>query len=214
MAHPTYTIDEAVVPSVTQVIRRNLGWDKEGLLGWYRNSMMGGIDPITVRDNAGFFGTYVHACLEKNRINPKVDDEVVKALSDVDRTAAHGVLAEYRKWAKRHNVKPALQEQSLTASIPYGFGGTIDLIGRVDGRERIIDYKTSRRIKPEHFIQLAGYQILWEEKTGTMLPVTLLHLKRSGPPHAYEYEADELIHEREVFRLLLSLEYERGRIHG
>ncbi len=49
--------------------------------------------------------------------------------------------------------------------------GTCDCIAEWDGIPTIIDFKTSKRPKkkvdiPNYFMQLAGYAVMWEERTG------------------------------------------------
>ena len=53
----------------------------------------------------------------------------------------------------------------------FGVAGTVDLICDVDGELSIVDFKTSKREKPEewledYFVQLSAYWAMFSEKTG------------------------------------------------
>jgi len=55
--------------------------------------------------------------------------------------------------------------------------GRVDCVAQFNGKDSIIDYKTSRKPKPKKFIenyfcQEAAYAIMWEERTG--MPITQL----------------------------------------
>ena len=55
--------------------------------------------------------------------------------------------------------------------------GRVDCVAEFNGKNSIIDYKTSKRLKPRKFIenyfcQEAAYAIMWEERTG--MPITQL----------------------------------------
>jgi CRISPR/Cas system-associated exonuclease Cas4 (RecB family) len=58
-----------------------------------------------------------------------------------------------------------------------GLAGRVDCVGVWDGKNSIIDYKTSRKLKKKewissYFMQCAAYAIMWEERTG--MPITQL----------------------------------------
>ena len=53
--------------------------------------------------------------------------------------------------------------------------GRVDCVAEWEGVPSIIDFKTSRRPKkhekiPNYFAQMAGYAVMWEERTG--MPIT------------------------------------------
>ena len=68
------------------------------------------------------------------------------------------------------------QEASLYSS-HLGLAGRVDCVGVWDGKDSIIDYKTSRKPKRKewiesYFMQCCAYSIMWEERTG--IPITQL----------------------------------------
>jgi hypothetical protein len=67
------------------------------------------------------------------------------------------------------------------ANDELGYGGTIDMICKIDGKIWLIDYKSGNAVYDSHFLQISAYAKAWEllnpqykiEKTG------ILHLKAS-----------------------------------
>ena len=58
-----------------------------------------------------------------------------------------------------------------------GVAGTVDCVGVWDGKDSIIDWKTSAKFKKKewisnYFMQASAYAIMWEERTGR--PITQL----------------------------------------
>jgi len=58
-----------------------------------------------------------------------------------------------------------------------GLAGRVDCVGVWNGKNSIIDYKTSRKPKKKewvsnYFMQCAAYAVMWEERTG--MPITQL----------------------------------------
>jgi hypothetical protein len=84
-----------------------------------------------------------------------------------------------------HDVKEQLDTRLTTVysqeaplySEHLGLAGRVDCVGVWDGKNSIIDYKTSRKLKKKewissYFMQCAAYAIMWEERTG--MPITQL----------------------------------------
>ena len=81
------------------------------------------------------------------------------------------------------NVRHILDEHITTIyglEVPLysrylGLAGRCDCIALFDGVPTIVDFKTSKRPKkhdkiPNYFAQMAGYAVMWEERTG--MPIT------------------------------------------
>jgi hypothetical protein len=70
-------------------------------------------------------------------------------------------------WAKAE-MEPIAIEAQLTSEI-YGYGGTLDLIGRnPDSDFFLFDWKTSKAIYDSHLFQCSGYYQLWNENQPDM----------------------------------------------
>ena len=70
------------------------------------------------------------------------------------------LFKKFTVWAKNHYYSVIASEFSLVSDY---FGGTIDAIATIDGELSLVDYKTSKKVYPSHFIQLAGYSLLIKE---------------------------------------------------
>lgn len=61
----------------------------------------------------------------------------------------------------------------------YGFAGTIDAVGMLNGRLAIVDFKSGQSIDPGSEYQQCAYEVLWNENNPTKLIEAkfILHLK-------------------------------------
>jgi len=62
-----------------------------------------------------------------------------------------------------HHIEPVLLERPLW-SPSYGYVGTPDFIGLIDGELSVLDFKTSKKPYPEYFCQDAALQAAFEEE--------------------------------------------------
>ena len=181
-----------VVPGVTTVIN-NLGWNKGALMGWARKVAMMGEDPDKIRDEAADIGTIAHMLVEVHllEIVKKISNEEAREIAEFDPDqwapadmdkAENGFLA-YLEWEDQHKVEPLSTETRLVSE-KYQYGGTLDLVARVDDELSLIDFKTSKGIWPEHKIQVAAYVHLYKENYGWELKPHILQLnKETGEFH-------------------------------
>ena len=81
-----------------------------------------------------------------------------------------------------HHIEPVILERPLW-SPTYGYVGTPDFIGRIDGELSVLDFKTSKRAYSEYFCQDAALQAAYEEETGQKITrrwVLVIHKDGSG----------------------------------
>jgi len=127
-------------------------------------------------------GTAVHEWAEayiKSQITGSAQPEI-----PTDDKILNGALA-FLRWVKQHDVK-FISSERLVYSVAHGYGGTMDAEAVVDGKTRVIDFKTSGKKKPkkgkeeepcaicstigcggvydEHRFQTAAYQAAAEEE--------------------------------------------------
>lgn len=83
-------------------------------------------------------------------------------------------------WAKKHKVQLIASEQKIYSK-KYKYAGTYDLEAMVDGKRTIIDFKTSKAIYPEMFLQASAYLQAKEEETGKKFDggVAILRLSKA-----------------------------------
>lgn len=111
------------------------------------------------KEKAGDWGTQVHAWAE-SFIKSKMEGTQAPALPEDPIQAK--AAAHFMKWAENNKVRFLVSEKGLYSE-KYFIGGIVDIICEVDGKVWMADIKTGSGIYPEHFAQMAGYQIMSEE---------------------------------------------------
>jgi len=197
-----------IIPSVTTIIGGNLGWNKGALIGWSRKMALQGIDPNKERDEAADIGTLAHALIEEHITSTAPHLKVVPAEKELYSPAnlgkAETAFLAYLEWEKQNNVDltdPRVQAEARLVSEWLQYGGTLDLIAPIDGELSLIDFKSTNALYPEHRIQLAAYEWLYEENFSEPIPTHLLQVgKDEGDFHHHQFA--DLSNELELFRLL------------
>ncbi len=112
----------------------------------------------------------------------------------------------YLEWKDQVKFKLIQSELSLVSE-KYQFGGTIDIIGEVNGQRAILDLKTSEEIYIDHKIQAIAYKKLFNENfpDSPIAMVYILKLGKKDGGFSYHYLPD-LEKEWQIFLLLLQLE--------
>lgn len=98
-------------------------------------------------------------------------------------------------------------ETELKVKSEKGYAGTFDLECKLDGMLYIIDLKTSKRIYPDHLLQLAAYRSAYAEMTKKDIQgMGVLRLdKQTGLYEFREYNHEE--YQRGLKMFLLLVEY-------
>jgi len=157
-------------PSITTVLSI-LG--KEAIQKW--RARVGEKEANKISRVASGRGTAVHSLLERY-----VDND-----PDFDKGAMPHIMSSF------HDVKDILDEnlhkvyaqEAPLYSKHLGVAGRVDCVGVWNGKDSIIDYKTSRKLKKKewisgYFMQCCAYSIMWEERTG--MPITQLVIMIAG----------------------------------
>ena len=151
-------------PSITTVLSI---LSREAIQAW--RARVGEEEANKVSRVASSRGTAVHDLLEKYVDNdPNFSEGIMPNIlqsfydvKDVLDTNLHKVYAQEAPLYSKH----------------LGLAGRVDCVGVWDGKNSIIDYKTSRKLKKKewissYFMQCAAYAVMWEERTG--MPITQL----------------------------------------
>jgi len=209
MTQPYYLNGERV-PSVTTIIGKNLGWNKDALIGWTRKMALAGTDPNDIKNRAAKTGTLAHQMVEMLEFPEKHIVIDRNEWEDEDWERAKSAFNAYVNWKVGHRVQ-VLQGEIPLVSKRHGFGGTIDMIAMVDGQKTLLDWKTSNGVYLEYRIQLGGYSILWEEydkEVNWDIPAKLIRLSKDDASfEVHDYPNLDL--ERDIFLLLLDLDKKR-----
>ena len=161
----TYTApDGSTYPSITTVLSI-LG--REAIQAW--RARVGEEEANKISRIASTRGTAVHDLLEKYVDNdPNFSEGVLP----------HVLQSFYDvKDVLDTNLEKVYAQESPLYSEHLGLAGRVDCVGVWNGKDSIIDYKTSRKPKKKewingYFMQCAAYAIMWEERTG--MPITQL----------------------------------------
>lgn len=133
-ASHTYTLDGVVLPSVTQAL--------QVLPNGYHM-----VDP-DVLERAAEMGRAVHDLIARELSGTLDEDETAFELLPY--------LDMWRHFRGTSGFDPILSEQ-MVHSARYGYAGTLDLFGRLNGRHALIDAKRTAAVPRSTGPQTAGY---------------------------------------------------------
>ncbi len=195
--------DKTIVIGVTTAISNNLAWNKGNLMGWAYNQGKAGL-PLRDQD-ALDIGTIAHKWVESDI---KGKEFKMPDISDEMKGKIENSFLAYLEWKDQVHFKLIKSELPLVSE-EHRFGGTIDIIGEINGQQAIIDIKTSKEIYIDHRIQVSAYKKLYNENFDSPLTtismVYILKLGKIDGGFSYHYLPD-LEKEWQIFLLLLQLE--------
>jgi ATP-dependent exoDNAse (exonuclease V) beta subunit len=108
--------------------------------------------------DAGEIGTALHERIEWE-LKFRMAGGAASGEAPVIAQEAQWAFDAWLKWQAESNLEPLMIEQQVY-SIKYGFAGTTDIIGRVNGMLVVGDWKTGSTGKPylEHMLQVSAYR--------------------------------------------------------
>jgi hypothetical protein len=117
-----------------------------------------------VSQEAKDIGTITHKFIELYSLGHREEAEsLIAALSGVPTwDLIKNCTDKARLWSQSVKREPYLTEV-LCASVKYLFCGRLDRLDKINGKIRIQDYKTSKSIYLDQFIQMAAYIIALKE---------------------------------------------------
>jgi len=146
-------------PRVTSILGQ---LSKDGLTGWalsmMRKAIEAGEDPSTAmlasenfNNKAAKMGTEVHDIIEKI-----INGEEFPLSEDENPAHIFNGVSSWLKWKEERNFEPISAELKVFSD-KHGYRGTLDCIGKVDGKLVVLDWKTSNSIRDEYRLQGAAY---------------------------------------------------------
>jgi hypothetical protein len=156
--------------------------NKPALVKWANNLGLQGIDSSAYVDELADVGTLAHKMIEADMQGVQCDT------SDYSQTQidmAENALISYFEWKKDKAIHPIMVEHQMVSG--NGFGGTIDVYAKINGKLTLLDIKTSKGIFPEMFTQVAAYQMLLEENGHQVDDVKILRVGREES-EGFSYE--------------------------
>ena len=126
----------------------------------------------------------------------------IQTFKDVQKVIDEGVTKVY-------------QQEAPLYSKHLGVAGRVDCVGQWNGKDSIIDWKTSRKHKKKewissYFMQCAAYAIMWEERTG--MPIKQLVVCIAGDEGSQVFVEDR---DNWTEKLIETInEYKRRKLFG
>lgn len=164
-ARHAYALDGVPVPGVTAALKVCSAADYAG------------VDP-EVLEVAAARGQAVHRMIELDGRGRLDEDSLDPLLVPY--------LEKWRDFLRCSGFRPLAQEQQV-ASRRYGFAGTLDLLGELNGGLALIDAKSVVRVMPTTGPQTAAYELAAREWLPELVPPTAkvsryaLQLPANGP---------------------------------
>jgi len=195
------TPDGRDYPSITTVLSI---LSEESIAKW--RARVGDEEANKIGQKASGRGTLVHSIIERYLLN----EDITEFLPHIRQSL--------------ENVRPILDERlgkifglevGLYSS-HLGLAGRVDCVAEFDGVPSIVDFKTSKRVKKKehisnYFAQMAGYAVMWEERTGKPITNTVIIMDvDDNEPLVFKEHRDNHI------QLLIDTkkEYDRRKLFG
>ncbi len=179
--------DNVPVPSVTTVLDKTA--DKTALIAWRKR--VGDAEATRVSTEAAGLGTKVHNALEKYILGEDYEIKGNNFVSILARDMTNLMINEgFTGVEEVWGTEIGLIAKGL-------YAGTTDCVGMHGGEEAIIDFKTSKKIKPtkwvqDYFLQCCAYAMAHNEMYGTNIRKgVILMVSRDVELKEYIIEGEE-----------------------
>ena len=186
--HTVYkSADGTRLPGVTTVLGV---LNKPALVPWSNKLGLQGIEVGKYVDALAQVGTVAHELVLCHHKGVKFDASPY-APDIVDK--AENCLLSYLEWERGHEVEPVHCEVGFTSPTRH-YGGTVDLVAKIDGVLTLADYKSSKALYDEHIYQTAAYYQLLIENG---VPVEAVRILRIGREETEGFE-DKPVTQRQL----------------
>lgn len=200
-AHIRYkTSDGVIVPGATTITGL---LNKPYLVRWANNLGLEGIDSSKYTDEAAAIGTLAHAMIQADLQGLEIDKSQYSPLQ-ID--LAENALISFFEWKSHHKIEPIYCEVPFVSD-RMKYGGTVDCYCILDGKPTLLDFKTSKAIYPEYFVQLAAYAELLRENGCEVAETRILRVGRDATEGFEERSVADTRKWFDIFRHLLDIYY-------
>jgi CRISPR/Cas system-associated exonuclease Cas4 (RecB family) len=182
--------DNVPVPSVTTVLDKTA--DKTALIAWRKR--VGDAEATRVSNEAAGLGTKVHNALENYILGEEYEIKGNNFVSILARDMTNLMINE------GFTGVDEVWGTEIGLIAPGLYAGTTDCVGMHNGQEAIIDFKTSKKIKPakwvqDYFLQCCAYAMAHNEMYGTNIRKgVILMVSRDVELKEYIIEGEEFDH--------------------
>lgn len=135
---------------------------KPAIIHWAWQLGVEGLDYRKVKESASSTGTLVHELMLHDLKNEEPD---LSNWTGEQIQSTIPSMTKYSEWKTQHKIEVINLETALVSE-KYGYGGTFDFLGRIDGQLVLADFKTSKSLYIENCCQLAAYRELVRECGG------------------------------------------------
>jgi len=127
-----------------------------------------------IRDEAGEDGSFVHDAIDRMLHGQKITSQEIeeKFKKSARILKIKKCLKSFIDWYNEYKPE-IIKTEFMIVNSEYQFGGTVDLLCKINGENYIIDYKTSKSISEEHRVQLSAYN---KEVSNLEYKMAILHL--------------------------------------
>jgi|TARA_B110000444_G_scaffold248519_1_gene272488 genome maintenance exonuclease 1 len=179
--------DNIPVPSVTTVLDKTS--DKTALIAWRKR--VGDVEANRVSKESAGLGTKVHNALEQYILGEDYEIKGNNFVSILARDMTNLMINE------GFTGVDEVWGTEIGLIAPGLYAGTTDCVGMHGGEEAIIDFKTSKKIKPakwvqDYFLQCCAYAMAHNEMYGTNIRKgVILMVSRDVELKEYVIEGEE-----------------------
>ena len=186
-------------PSITTVLSI---LNKAAIIAWRKR--VGEEEANKISTRAATRGTKVHDMIERYVLNQDPGEPDLIAISNfkdvkpiIDKNLSK-VYATEKKMFSKH----------------LGVAGTVDCVGVWDGKDSIVDWKTSAKFKKKewitnYFMQCSAYAIMWEERTGRPIKQLVVCIAGDAGPQVFIEDRDNW--DRDLIKVIN--EYKRKQFY-
>lgn len=153
--------DGTKVQGVTTILK-NCGWNTDALVGWAYNQGRDGKDRFETSKEAADIGTLVHERIEYYLKKDKDIMPILEQYSDKQLEKSTIAFNNFLDWINQNKIEILYIEPNLVSE-QHRYGGTPDLIIKMNNKYTLIDWKGSRKVYSDYFLQLGGYVYLIKE---------------------------------------------------
>lgn len=158
------------------------------------------------RDEAAEIGTVAHEMAEAHihGVDPMKLLASYDNLGDQGKGQAIQAFEMFRRWCEIVNVEWLHTEIPLVSE-DLQVGGTIDAIANVGGKLCIVDFKTSKGVYSDYWVQVAAYAKMWNEFHFEKIEeIHILRFGKEKPDFEHQFRAEWSKEER-AFSLMIEL---------
>ena len=134
----------------------------------------------------------VHEKIEYYLGNKRLEDIDLSQYTEEQLKKSETGYNNFKNWIDQNKIEILYIEPNLVSE-EYKYGGTPDLVTEMNNRFALIDWKSSRKVYSDYFLQLGGYCCLIKENYNIHIDdIHILRFSKSinGWDHIYRQERD------------------------